>query len=59
MITNQLNPMNATIHKRIPGLIIVHQLVPRLDERREYADGAQFDVYKLEIQFTRLKIAHR
>jgi hypothetical protein len=59
MVTDQLNPIHATIHKRIPGLIIVYLLVPRLNERRDYADGAQFDGYKLEIQFTRLKIAHR
>jgi hypothetical protein len=59
MLTDQLNPINPTIHKRIPGLIIVYQLVPRLSKRRNYADGAQFDVYRLELQFTRLKIAHR
>ena len=58
-VTDQPNPINATIHKRIPGHIIVYQLVPRLSKRREYADGARFDVYRLELQFTGPKIAHR
>jgi hypothetical protein len=47
-ITDQLNPINATIHKPIRGLIIVNRLVPRLSKRQEYADGALFGVYGLD-----------